>query len=48
MPQIVLKERIAHLARYTFFTRDADQYKSASFPLLHQPPTTIFSRNPYN
>ena len=44
MPQIVLKERTAHLARYTFFTRDADQYKNTSFPLLHQPHRTIFHR----
>ena len=27
MPQIILKERTAHLACYTFFTRDVDQYK---------------------
>ena len=48
MPQIVLKERTAHLARDTFFTRDADEYKNTSFPLLHQPHRTIFSQNPYN
>ena len=26
MPQIILKERTAHLGSYTFFTQDADQY----------------------
>ena len=28
MPQIVLKEGTAHLASYTFFTRDIDQFHS--------------------
>ena len=40
MPQIILKERTAHLASYTFFTRDVDQYKNTSlsqlYPLNHQ------------
>ena len=30
MPQIILKERTAHLGSYTFFTRDVDQYKNTS------------------
>ena len=32
MPQIILKERTANLASYTFFTRDAP------FSQLYQPP----------
>ena len=31
MPQIILKERAAHLPSYTFFTRDVDQYKTRYF-----------------
>ena len=31
MPQIILKERTAHLASYTCFTRDVDQYKKRHF-----------------
>ena len=31
MPQIILKEGTAHLASYTFFTRDVDQYKKRHF-----------------
>ena len=31
MPQIILKEKTAHLASYTFFTRDVDQYKTCHF-----------------
>ena len=31
MPQIILKERTAHLATYTLFTRDVDQYKHTYF-----------------
>ena len=34
MPQIILKERRAHLASYTFFTRDVDQYKNTSLSQL--------------
>ena len=30
MPQIILKERTAHLVSYTFFTRDVDQYQNTS------------------
>ena len=30
MPQIILKERTAHLVSYTFFTIDGDQYENAS------------------
>ena len=46
MPQIVLKERAAHLASYTFFTRDVDQYKNTS--QLHRLPRTSFSQNTYH
>ena len=45
MPQIILKERTAHLASYTFFTRDVDQYKNTSLSQLYQPPRTPFSQN---
>ena len=31
MLQIVLKERSAHLASFTLFTRDVDQYKKRHF-----------------
>ena len=48
MPQIVLKERTAHLASYTFFTGDLDQYKNTSRSQLHQPPRTSFSQNTYH
>ena len=34
MPQIILKERTAHLASYTFVTRDVDQYKNTSLSQL--------------
>ena len=30
MPQIILKERTAHLVSYTSFTRDVDQYQNTS------------------
>ena len=30
MPQIILKERTAHLVSYTSFTIDVDQYKNPS------------------
>ena len=45
MPQIILKERTAHLASYTFFTRDVDQYKNTSLSQLYHPPRTAFSKN---
>ena len=45
MPQIILKKRSAHLASYTFFTRDVDQYKNTSLSQLYQPPGTPFSQN---
>ena len=48
MPQIILKERTAHLASYTFFTRDVDQYKNTSLSQLYQPPRTPFSQNTYH
>ena len=48
MPRIILKERTAHLASYTFFTRDVDQYKHTSFSQLYQPPRTPFSQNTYH
>ena len=44
MPQIIFKERTAHLASYTFFTRDVDQNKNTSL----QPPRTPFSHNTYH
>ena len=48
MPQIIIiKERTAHFASYTFFTRDVDQYKNASLSQLYQPPRTPFSQNTY-
>ena len=48
MPQIILKERTAHLASYTFFTRDVDQYKDVSLSQLYQPPKILFSQNMYH
>ena len=48
MPQIILKERTAHLASYMFLTRDADQYKHTSFSQLYQPPRAPFSQNTYH
>ena len=47
MPQIILKERAAHLGSYTFFIRDVDQYKNMSLSQLYQPPRTAFSQNTY-
>ena len=41
MPQIILKERAAHLVSYTSFARDVDQYQK------RQPPLTPFSQNTY-
>ena len=34
MPQIILKERTAHLANYTFL-QDVDQYKNTSISQLY-------------
>ena len=48
MPQIILKERIAHLASYTFFTRDVDQSKSTSLSQLYQALESPFSENTYH
>ena len=48
MPQIILKERTAHLASYTFFTRDVDQYKNTSLSQLYQLPRIPFSQNTYH
>ena len=57
MPQIILEERKAHLASYTFFTGDVDQYKNTllsqqnkntSLSQLHQPPRTPFSQSTYH
>ena len=48
MSQIIFKERTAHLASYTFFTRDVDQYKNMSLSQLYQPPRTLFSQNTYH
>ena len=47
MPQIILKERAAHLGSYTFFKRDVDQYKNTSLSQLYQPPRTAFSQNTF-
>ena len=44
MPQIILKERAAHLARYTFFTRGVDQYKNTLLSHLYQSPKHLFHR----
>ena len=48
MPQIILKERTAHLASNTFFTRNVDQYKNMSLSQLCLPPRTLFSQNLYH
>ena len=48
MPQIIPKEKTAHLASFTFFSRDVDQYKNMSLSQLHQPPKTSFSQNTYH
>ena len=48
MPQIILKERTAHLVSYTFFTRNVDQYKSTSFSQRQHSPRTSFSQNSYH
>ena len=45
MPQIIFKERAAHLDSQTFFTRDADQYKNTSLSQLYQTPKTPISQN---
>ena len=45
MPQIILKERTTHLASYTFFSRDVDQYKNVSISQLYIPRRTTFSQN---
>ena len=42
MPQIVLKERKAHLASYTLFTGEVDQYKDMSLSQLYQPSRALF------
>ena len=48
MPQIILRERIAHLASYTFFTRDVDQDINTSLSQLHQALKSYFSQNTYH
>ena len=48
MPQIIIKERTAHLASYTFFTTDVDQYKNTSLSQLYEPQKTSFSQNTYH
>ena len=45
MLQIILKERTAHLASHTFFTRNVDQYKNTSF---HSCGIHHFSQNSYH
>ena len=47
MPQTIIKERIAYLVSYTFFTRDVYQYQDMSRSQLYQPPRTAFSQNTY-
>ena len=47
MPQIILKERTAHLASYTFFTNDVNQYKNTPLLQLYQPPRAPLSQNTY-
>ena len=47
MSQIIFKERTAHLASYTLFTRDVDQYKNTSLSQLYQPARMSFSQNTY-
>ena len=47
MSQIILNERTTHLASYTFFERDVDQYKTRYTSQLYQPPRTPFSQNTY-
>ena len=42
MSQVILSEGTAHLANYTFFTRDIDQHKNTSLSHLYQPPRTPF------
>ena len=51
MPQIILKERTAHLASYTSLARDqykVDQYKYASLSQLYQPQEHAISQNTYH
>ena len=48
MLQIILRERTAHLASYTIFTRDVDQYKNPSLSQLYEPPRTLFSQTMYH
>ena len=43
MSQIALKERAAHLASYTFFTRDVDQHNTRHFHSKN-----IFSQTTYH
>ena len=45
MPQIILKERTAHIVRYTFYTRDVNQYKNTPLSQFHQPPSAPFSED---
>ena len=47
MPQIIHKERTAHLTGYTLFTRDVNQYKNMSISQLYQPPRTSFLQSTY-
>ena len=47
MPQIIVKER-AHLASYTFFTRDVGQYENTSLSQLYQPQRTAILQNTYH
>ena len=47
MPEIILKERTAHLASYTF-AQDVDQYQNSSLKQFYQPRRTSFSQNTYH
>ena len=48
MPQVTLQEKTAHLASYTLFTRDINQYKNTPLSQLYQPPRAPFSQNTYH
>ena len=45
MPHITLKERTTHLASYTIFTRDTDQYKDVTFTALSTTKNTFFKEH---
>ena len=47
MPQIILRERAAPLASYTFFTRNIDHCQNTLISQRHQPPRSPFSPKSY-